>query len=145
MKTVVPSVLLTLALAWSGFSVTPVAAATATKPETAAARGLAGQFKGSWKGSDQNSGDLRLGFTRDGEGKWSAEASFTFEGTTVPTRMKTVRVEGTKIELLFEWDADGNVAHSKVTGELKGDKLEGAYVTGGGAGETRGTWTVTRV
>jgi hypothetical protein len=145
MKTVVPSVLLTLALACSGFSATPAAAATATKSETPAARGLAGKFKGSWKGSDQNSGELRLSLTRDGEDKWTAEASFTFEGNTIPTRMKTARVDGTKIELLFEWDADGNVAHSKTTGELKGDKLEGDYVTGGGAGEKRGTWTVTRV
>ena len=145
MKTVVPSVLLTLALACSGFSATPAAAATATKSEAPAARVLAGQYKGSWKGSDQNSGDLRLSITQNGEGKWTAEASFTFEGNTIPTRMKTARVDGTKIELLFEWDADGNVAHSKTTGELKGDKLEGDYVTGGGAGGTRGTWTVTRV
>ena len=145
MKIVVPSMLLALALAGSGFSVAPAAAAAATKSEAAAARGLAGHFKGTWKGSDQNSGDLRLSFTRDAEGKWTAEASFTFEGNTIPTRMKTVRVDGAKIELLFEWDADGNVAHSKTTGELKGDKVEGDYVTGGGAGETRGTWTVTRV
>ena len=145
MKTVVPSVLLALALFSSGFSTAPAAAAAATKPEASSARSLVGQFKGSWKGSDQNTGELRLGFRRDGEGKWIAEASFTFEGNTIPTRMKTVRVEGAKIELLFEWDADGNVAHSKVTGELKGDQLEGDYVTGGGAGDTRGTWTVTRV
>jgi len=145
MKIVIPSMLLAAALACSGFSVAPAATAAAANQENTATRGLAGQFKGSWKGSDQNSGDLRLSLTRDGEGKWTAEASFTFEGNTIPTRMKTVRVDGAKIELLFEWEADGNVAHSKTTGELKGDKLEGDYVTGGGAGETRGTWTVTRV
>jgi hypothetical protein len=144
MKTVLPAVMIALAVFAFNFSAPP-AAATATKPETPAARGLVGQYKGSWKSADDTTGDLRFGFSQNGEGHWVAEATFTFEGTTVPTRMKTVRVEGTKIELLFEWDADGNVAHSKVTGELKGDKLEGNYVTGGGAGETRGTWTVTRV
>ena len=144
MKTLFPVLVAAGALAF-GVSALLGAAPAATKQEASAARGLAGQFKGSWKGSDQNSGELRLSFSRNGEGTWSAEATFTFEGNSVPTRMKSVRVDGPKIELLFEWDADGNVAHSKVTGELKDDTLQGDYTTGGGAGETRGTWSVARV
>ena len=38
------------------------------------------------------------------EGKWNAEASFTFEGTTVPTRMKTIRVPEGSIEYLNSGD-----------------------------------------
>lgn len=146
MKTVLPAVMIALAVLASSFSVLPATAAAATtKPEAPAARGLVGQYKGAWKSADDTTGDLRFGFSQNGEGKWVVEASFTFDGNTIPTRMKTVRVDGAKFELLFEWDVDGNTAHSKVTGELKGDKLQGDYVTGGAAGENRGTWTVTRV
>lgn len=146
MKTVVSAVVITLGVVACGW---PALLAAEPKPavqsQAAPAAALAGQYKGTWKSSDAMTGDLRLAFKTNGDATWAADASFTYEGTTFPTRMKTVRVDGAKIELHFEWDVDGNPAQSKVNGELKGDTLQGSYVTSGAAGETRGTWSVTRI
>jgi len=146
MKTVLPAVWFALGVVACGWPVLPAAESkSAVRQAAAPAVALAGQYKGAWKSADAATGDLRLAFRTNGDATWTAEASFTYEGTPFPTRMKTVRVEGAKIELLFEWDVDGNPAQSKVSGELEGDTLRGTYVTSGAAGETRGTWSVTRI
>jgi hypothetical protein len=146
MKTVVLAVMISLGVVACGVPALPAAESkSAMKQAAAPAAALAGQYKGAWKSADATTGDLRLAFKSNGDAAWAADASFTYEGTTFPTRMKTVRIEGAKIELVFEWDVDGNPAQSKVHGELKGDTLQGSYVTSGAAGETRGTWSVTRL
>lgn len=146
MKPLVPSVVFALLPLAVGLPPLPAAAPkSAVRPASAPAVALAGQYKGTWKSADATSGDLRLEFKAKDDATWTADASFTYEGTTFPTRMKMVRVEGAKIELLFEWDVDGSPAQSRVNGELDGATLQGSYVTSGAAGDTRGTWSVTRI
>ena len=126
----------------------PLAAApakSADKPAaTPAAAAPSGEYKGTWKGRDDSSGDLKIKFATGADAKLTAEAVFTFEGTAVPTRTKTLKVEGSRVELAFAWDVQGVSATSKLTGEIKGDRLEGTYESSTAEGAATGSWTVTR-
>ncbi len=105
----------------------------------------AGQFAGKWKSSTDASGELRLKLKPDTATTWSAEATFTFEGTEVPTKVKSVEITGAKVLVVFDWVIDGSPGQSKLTGELAGDTLRGTYQTTGAAGASGGTWTVNRI
>lgn len=125
----------------------PLAAApakSADKPAAAPAAAPSGEYKGTWKGRDDSSGDLKIKFTTGADAKLTAEAVFTFEGTAVPTRTKTLKVEGSRVELAFAWDVQGVSATSKLTGEIKGDRLEGTYESSTAEGAATGSWSVTR-
>ena len=125
----------------------PLAAApakSADKPAATPAAAPSGEYKGTWKGRDDSSGDLKIKFTTGADAKLTAEAVFTFEGTAVPTRTKTLKVEGSRVELAFAWDVQGVSATSKLTGEIKGDRLEGTYESSTAEGAATGSWSVTR-
>lgn len=125
----------------------PLAAApakSADKPAATPAAAPNGEYKGTWKGRDDSSGDLKIKFTTGADAKLTAEAVFTFEGTAVPTRTKTLKVEGSRVELAFAWDVQGVSATSKLTGEIKGDRLEGTYESSTAEGAATGSWSVTR-
>ena len=125
----------------------PLAAAPAKstdKPAAAPAAAPSGEYKGTWKGRDESSGDLKIKFTTGADAKLTAEAVFTIEGTAVPTRTKTLKVEGSRVELAFAWDVQGVSATSKLTGEIKGDRLEGTYESSTAEGAATGSWSVTR-
>lgn len=104
---------------------------------------LAGKYAGTWKGPEESGGTLRIALKQEAGGQWTSEASFTFENTEVPTKTKSVQVDGSKVILIFTWSIDGSPGESHLTGELAGDKLSGTYKT---INETpsSGTWTVTR-
>lgn len=125
----------------------PLAAApakSADKPAATPAAAPSGEYKGTWKGRDESSGDLKIKFATGADAKLTAEAVFTFEGTAVPTRTKTLKVEGSRVELAFAWDVQGVSATSKLTGEIKGDRLEGTYESSTAEGAATGSWSVTR-
>ncbi|MCE2863521.1 MAG: hypothetical protein LW690_13825 [Opitutaceae bacterium] len=124
----------------------PLAAAPAKNADKPAAAAAApkGEYKGSWKGRDDSSGDLKIKFATGADAKLTAEAVFTFEGTPVPTRTKTLKIEGSRVELAFSWDVQGVSATSKLTGEIKGDRLEGTYESTTAEGPATGSWSVTR-
>ena len=125
----------------------PLAAApakSADKPAATPAAAPNGEYKGTWKGRDDSSGDLKIKFTTGADAKLTAEAVFTFEGTAVPTRTKTLKVEGSRVELAFAWDVQGVSATSRLTGEIKGDRLEGTYESSTAEGAATGSWSVTR-
>ncbi len=124
----------------------PLAAAPAKNADKPAAAAAApkGEYKGSWKGRDDSSGDLKIKFATGADAKLTAEAVFTFEGTPVPTRTKTLKIEGSRVELAFSWDVQGVSATSKLTGEINGDRLEGTYESTTAEGPATGSWSVTR-
>jgi hypothetical protein len=105
---------------------------------------VAGKYSGKWKGPENTGGDLSVTLKQEGAGPWSAEASFTFEDTEIPTKMKSVEVDGSRIRMVFTWQIQETPGQSAMTGELTGDKLHGTYETTGPAGETKGTWSMTR-
>ena len=115
----------------------PTAGKSAAKPS------VAGEYAGSYTGKNDTSGALRIKLKQDGAG-WVAEAVFTFEGAEVPTKMKSVQVEGSKVEMVFAWEVQGTVASSKLNGDWSGDKLEGKYESTSAEGAASGTWSVTR-
>ncbi len=146
MKRLFPSTLLALAL-----SVLPSLPAAETKSAPPAApvksvvkAALAGEYAGNWKGKEESTGALRLKLKQDGATAWVAEAWFTFEGTEVATTMKSIQVEGTKLEMVFGWVVQGSAAQSTLTGELTADVLEGKYDSTSQEGAASGTWKVTR-
>lgn len=142
MKTPLISVLLTFLLGVGS------AAAAADKPAVprvaaAASPAIAGKYVGTWKGPEASGGALRIALKQEAGGQWTSEAAFTFENTEVPTKTKSVQVDGTKLLLIFTWAIDGSSGESHLSGEFAGDKLSGTYKT---INETpsSGTWTVTR-
>jgi hypothetical protein len=104
---------------------------------------VAGRYVGTWKGPSETQGDLRITLKAEGA-RWTAETVFTFEGAEVPTKMKSVSVDGAKVVLVFDWTIEGTPGTSTLTGEWAEGKLAGTYRS-----ETEnpssGTWRVARV
>lgn len=117
--------------------------APAASAPAAASAAVAGKYAGTWKGPEDSGGTLRIALKQEAGGPWTAEAWFTFENTPVPTKTKSVQVDGTKVLLAFTWAIDGSPGESQLTGELAGDKLSGTYKTINES-PSNGTWTVTR-
>ena len=129
----------------------PVLSAAETKSappaptgKAAIASALAGEYTGAWKGRDETTGALRIKLKPDGAAAWTAEAWFTFEGTEVATKLKSMEVTGAKLEMVFAWEVQGVAAQSKLSGESAGDVLEGKYESTTHEGAAHGTWKVTR-
>ena len=135
------SLLIVLSLAGAA----PLGAAE-SKPAAAAtaAAALPGKYAGQWKGQEESSGALKLSFKQDAAGAWTAEAAFTFDGTEIPAKTKSIKVEGTKVQLVFEWNVQGTTGQSRLTGELTGDTLEGKYDSNVAEAASSGSWKVKR-
>jgi hypothetical protein len=103
----------------------------------------AGDYTGNWKGDAEGAGALKIRLKKE-ESRWVAESTFTFEGAEIQTKLKAVEVEGAKVQLVFEWNIQGAPGQSRLTGEMTGDGLKGTYETTGEAGNSTGTWTVSR-
>src|SRR5688500_2111187 len=90
------------------FCIFPVLRAADTKAKSppaataAAASSVAGEYSGEWKASGDATGELRIKLKQDGA-SWTGEAVCTFERSDVPTQMKTIEVDGTKVVLVFDW------------------------------------------
>ena len=116
---------------------------TASGADAAVKAPAAGEYAGSWQSSGNAGGKLRLKLKQEGA-VWSAEASFTYQEADVPTTMKTIKVEGAKVEFVFEWKIQDAAGESKLTGEVSEGKLTGTYESKSSSGVSNGTWTVTR-
>jgi hypothetical protein len=113
---------------------------------SADAPGLAGKYVGDWKsGASGNGGALR--FTLEGPHveTWHSELSFVLDGADVPTVMREVKVNEAKIELTYDFDAQGATLRSHITGAWDGAAFKGKYETTlGGSPVDGGTWTAVR-
>lgn len=135
--------LLPLLLALTLPAVLPLGAAE-SKPAAAAAASLQGKYAGEWKGQEESTGALKLSFKQDAAGAWTAEAAFTFDGAEIPAKTKSVKVEGAKVELVFEWNVQGTSGRSSLKGEFKGDTIEGKYDSNVAEAASSGSWKVKR-
>jgi hypothetical protein len=107
------------------------------------AAGLAGTYKGTWSGS--GSGDFTITLTQAGN-DWKADITFTLGGETVKTKVTSLRVDGSKVTIAYQFDLQGTVLESTITGELKGTTLAGDYHTkavADGSAVDDGTWKTT--
>ena len=126
--------------------VSPALRAADSQPKSSPApapSSLAGNYVGEWKATGDSTGELRIKLKQEGT-TWAAEALFTFQSADVPTQMKTVVIDGTKVVLVFDWQIQGTPGQSTITGELKGDSLQGTFETKSPEGPSSGTWKVTR-
>lgn len=105
---------------------------------------LVGDYAGTWKGGGRSGGDVSLRLSRPGSGDWSAEMELTFEGAKIPAKLKSVRVEGNRVEMAFSLEIQGTPLVTRMTGELSGTTLQGKYESDVAEGAAAGTWSVTR-
>ncbi len=144
MKRLLPSTLLALnLLLLPSLSAAETKSAPPSAGKSSAKPTIAGEYSGNYKGSNETTGALRIKIKADGA-DWIAESMFTFEGTEVPTKMKSIKVEGSKVEIVFGWEVQGTAAQSKLNGEWDGTKIEGKYESSSAEGAAQGTWSVTR-
>lgn len=88
---------------------------------------LAGTYDGDWSGAS-GSGKLHLELQRAGD-EWKCVASFTFGGQEFKTKTKSVKVDGAKVEIRYEFEIQGTMLESTLNGELSRATLEGKYRT----------------
>lgn len=106
---------------------------------------VAGEYAGEWHGLDQSTGAVRLKIAAGANATWTGSVVFTYGTMDVPTTIKSVRVDGNKVEAVFAWEVEGTAATTKLTGELKDDQLEGSYESTTGEGAATGKWKAVRV
>src|SRR5205814_4779345 len=80
--------------------------------------------------------------TQAEKGAWSAEVSFTLGDQEVKCTIVSVKVDGEKLVVVYDFSVSGLQAESTITGQLKGSTLEGTYSTKGADGShvDDGTW-----
>jgi hypothetical protein len=108
-----------------------------------AAADLAGDYKGTWSGAA--SGDFHVVLTHPDD-DWRAEVTFTMGGAEVKTKIVSVKVDGNKLNLVYQYDLQGTQLQSAIVGELKDKKFEGTYkatTVADGSDVDEGTWSAT--
>lgn len=111
-----------------------------------AAADLSGTYKGIWAGGMAD-GDITITVTPGQDGPPKAEVSFTVQGQNVKCNVTSFKVDGSKVELVYDFDLGDTQLESTATGELKGDSLSGTYKTkslGDGSAVDEGTWKASK-
>jgi hypothetical protein len=102
-----------------------------------------GAYKGTYSGG-AGGGDFHLALKADGKGGFNAEVGFTIMGEEVPGKITSLKVDGAKIEIVYDFDLQGMRLQSAATGTLSGKTLGGTYKTSAdGAAVDEGTWKTT--
>lgn len=112
---------------------------------SAAAADWAGTYKGTWTGG-QADGDFTLIIRPGDDGASKAEVSFTIAGQDVKCHVTSVKLNDTKIEVVYEFELGDTKLQSTVTGELNGKTVQGSYKTkslSDGSAVDEGTWKAT--
>src|SRR5579864_4077520 len=110
------------------------------------AASLAGTYKGTYSGSAGASGDFVVSLTQAENGEWKSEVTFTLGGADVKTKVTSLKVDGSKVTIVYEFDLQGTALESTVAGELSGGTLAGEYHTkavADGSAVDEGTWKAT--
>jgi hypothetical protein len=106
---------------------------------------VGGTYKGTFTGGGA-SGDITFVLASDGA-ELKAEVSFGLGGETVKTKVKSAKVDGSKINIVYQFDLQGNMLESAVTGEVSGATISGEYHTtavADGSAVDQGTYKATR-
>ncbi|MCC7153577.1 MAG: hypothetical protein IT161_03320 [Bryobacterales bacterium] len=91
--------------------------------------GPAGKYEGDWTSAGgSQSGALRVTLAED-DGKWKAEASFSYDGDEVPCKVTRIEMDGARMLLAYQFDLGGYSLVSTLTGQAGGDTLSGKYET----------------
>jgi hypothetical protein len=93
----------------------------------AAEKDFAGVWTGKWSGI-AGAGDFRIALTL-ADGKLKPDVMFTMGSIEVKTKVTHIAVEGSKLEMKYEFDLEGSHLESTIQGTLNGTVLEGSYST----------------
>jgi hypothetical protein len=114
----------------------------------AADRDLAGRFAGEWKSaSSENGGSIQFVLEPHEGAPWKCDLTFSLSGDEVKTVMREVKLQDGKIELTYDFDAQGVTLRSHVKGEWDGAAFRGKYETTVGDGSDQvdgGSWSASR-
>ena len=112
---------------------------------SAAGADFAGTYKGTWTGGQAN-GDITMTLRTSDDGAAKADVSFTIAGQDVKCNVTSVKVDGSKVELVYEFDLGDTKLQSTVSGQVNGKAMEGSYKTkslADGSAVDEGTWKAT--
>lgn len=89
----------------------------------------AGKYTGTWAGM-QSDGTIKIVLApAAAKGEWTADVSFTLGEQEVKCKTVSIKVDGDKLDLAYEFNLGGLQATSTVAGKFDGAKLEGSYST----------------
>jgi hypothetical protein len=106
----------------------------------------AGKYTGKWEGASGASGDFHITLASAPEGKWTSEVLFSLGGQDVKCEVKSIRVEDSKLHMVYTFDLQGTQLESTIDGEMSGKKLGGKYktrVVADSSAVDEGTWETT--
>jgi len=113
-----------------------------------AAEQIAGRFEGEWSSSASGvSGKFHLVVNMKDD-KPQAEVTFTLGDQEVKTKIREIKLGPSEIQAAYDFDLQGNLLRSTITGKLSDKILEGSYSTKTVADDTpvdQGTWKATLV
>ena len=112
-----------------------------------AGRDLAGRYTGEWKSDSSGSGGaFHMTLDAAADGTWKCEAGFTLEGAEVRTKTHDIKIEGSKLDVSYDFEIQGASLRSHMTGEWDGGVFKGRYessVVDGDAVDA-GTWSASK-
>ena|SRR5215472_14659623 len=103
----------------------------------------AGKYSGTWTGASSDGG-IKIELVKSAA-DWDAHVSFTMAGQEVKCKTASVKVDGGKVELVYDFTLGGDVQlRSTATGKIDGTNMEGDYHTTApdGTRVDQGTWKV---
>jgi|SRR5581483_607204 len=103
---------------------------------------VSGTYKGTWTGGMAN-GDITMTFTSGADGGPKADVSFTVQGQDVKCNVTSLKVDGSKIEVTYDFDLGDTKLQSTATGTIDGKNMQGTYKTkslADGSAVDEGTW-----
>ncbi len=96
----------------------------------AADTGMAGPYAGEWKSdSSGNSGAVHMTLTAAPGGTWKCDISFTLAGQEVKSKVQSFKLENSQLEVAYDFEIQGVIARSKLTGKWDGKAFAGRYQT----------------
>ncbi len=108
----------------------------------ALAADLTGAYKGTWSG-DNGNGDITMTFSGGDNSSSKAAISFTYNGETIPCHVTSVKVDGSQVQMVYDFEIDGRQMQTTMTGQLKSKAMDGSYKTKSlpdGSEIDTGTW-----
>jgi len=108
----------------------------------------AGRYAGEWKSeASGNGGAIHFTLSGGSGSAWKCDLMFTLDGADVKTTMRDVKVQDTKVDFTYDFDVQGTIVQSHVTGEWNGTAFRGKYQSGlpdGSQTVDAGTWSAER-
>jgi hypothetical protein len=99
-----------------------------------------GVYKGTWSGPS-GGGDFIVTVKNDGKGGLTADLSFTVGGEAAVGKVASSKVDGAKVEIVYDFDVQGTKLQTSTQGTLSGKTLSGTYKsTAEGQTIDEGTW-----